>query len=92
MIYSCDNGHEPIEHSETHCPLCAMRRHVKAAHEILASLPATLCSMREFRMERRLDDALLRLEAAINLAGQRTLPAEAALERVDAAIDRFAKS
>lgn len=67
--FRCQNGHEKIEHKSPDCPLCAMRRHVKAAQELLsthAKVPSLVIA------RTRVDDALLRLEAAINLAGQRT--------------------
>lgn len=76
-IYSCTNGHAVITYYEEPCPLCAMRRHVKAAEELLAPIFA---KEHWGDAEQDFEHALLRLEAAVNLAGQRTpnLPRTAA--------------
>lgn len=84
--YSCTNGHAPIKYYEQPCQLCTMRRHIKAAQELLAPLCLNLTRKGTEGVYERV---MLRLEAAVNLAGQREPdlhPAEDALS-----IGRIAK-
>lgn len=80
----CDTGHEQIVFNTGHiCPMCAMRRHIKAAYELLSAMHFK--GMIRTTKEDNLAHALLRLDAAINLTGQRTpdLPRTAAEELVE---------